>query len=140
MPRNEKRKIAAARAELVKNAPPLDFCMPLDSLDVMEHAMRHFYFRAKIEERTGDRPDWRRVDDAFWRGRADLRGSHLRRQVQRRSAADQWLAGDGTDSAVGCSIAPARNGPDNLNTPDCRRREVRAQLGAPTWFTCAIDA
>ena len=67
MPRNEKRKIAAARAELVKNAAPLDFCMPLDSLDVMEHAMRHFYFRAKIEERTGDRPDWRRVDDAFWR-------------------------------------------------------------------------
>jgi hypothetical protein len=58
-------KIAAARAELVKNAPPLDFSMPLDSLDVMEQAMRHFYFRAKIEERLGDGADWRRVDQAF---------------------------------------------------------------------------
>ena len=58
-------KIAAARAELVKNAPPLDFSMPLDSLDVMEQAMRHFYFRAKIEERLGDGGDWRRVDQAF---------------------------------------------------------------------------
>ena len=58
-------KIAAARAALVKNAPPLDFSMPLDSLDVMEQAMRHFYFRAKIEERLGDGADWRRVDQAF---------------------------------------------------------------------------
>jgi hypothetical protein len=58
-------KIAAARAELVKNAPPLDFSMPLDSLDVMEQAMRHFYFRANIEERLGDGADWRRVDQAF---------------------------------------------------------------------------
>jgi hypothetical protein len=39
--------------------------MPLDSLDVMEQAMRHFYFRAKIEERLGDGADWRRVDQAF---------------------------------------------------------------------------
>jgi hypothetical protein len=58
-------KIAAARAALVKNAPPLDFSMPLDSRDVMEQAMRHFYFRAKIEERLGDGADWRRVDQAF---------------------------------------------------------------------------
>ena len=58
-------KIAAARAELLKNAPPLDFSMPLDSLDVMEQAMRHFYFRANIEERLGDGADWRRVDQAF---------------------------------------------------------------------------
>ena len=58
-------KIAAARAELLKNAPPLDFSMPLDSLNVMEQAMRHFYFRANIEERLGDGADWRRVDQAF---------------------------------------------------------------------------
>jgi hypothetical protein len=63
--REAANKIAAARAELVKDAPPLDFSMPLDSLDVMEQAMRHFYFRAKIEERLGDRADWRRVDEAF---------------------------------------------------------------------------
>jgi hypothetical protein len=63
--RETAKKVAAARAELLKNVPPLDFSMPLDSLDVMEHAMRHFYFRAKIEERLGDRADWRRVDEAF---------------------------------------------------------------------------
>ena len=34
--RETAKKIAAARAELVKNAPPLDFSMPLDSLDIME--------------------------------------------------------------------------------------------------------
>ena len=65
--RETANKIASARAELVKNAPPLDFSMPLDSLDVMEQAMRHFYFRAKIEERLGDGADWRRVDEAFMR-------------------------------------------------------------------------
>ena len=63
--RETAKRVAAARAELVKNAPPLDFSMPLDSLDVMEHAMRHFYFRAKIEERLGDQAEWRRVDEAF---------------------------------------------------------------------------
>ena len=31
--RETAKKIAAARAELVKNAPPLDFSMPIDSLD-----------------------------------------------------------------------------------------------------------
>ena len=65
--RETANKIASARAELVKNAPPLDFSMPLESLDVMEQAMRHFYFRAKIEERLGDGTDWRRVDEAFMR-------------------------------------------------------------------------
>jgi hypothetical protein len=63
--RETAKKIAAARAELVKNGPPLDFSMPLDSLDVMEQAVRHFYFRAKIEERLGDGADWRRLDQAF---------------------------------------------------------------------------
>jgi hypothetical protein len=70
-------KIAAARAELVKNAPPLDFSMPLDSLDVMEQAMRHFYFRAKIEERLGDGADWRRVDQAF------MQAVHVAQKVAR---------------------------------------------------------
>jgi hypothetical protein len=62
--RERAKRVAAAHAELVKNAPPLDFSMPLDSLDVMEQAMRYFYFRAKIEERLGDGADLRRVDDA----------------------------------------------------------------------------
>jgi hypothetical protein len=63
--RESVKRVAAAHADLVKNAPPLDFSMPLGSLDVMEQAMRHFYFRAKIEERLGDGADLRRVDDAY---------------------------------------------------------------------------
>jgi hypothetical protein len=63
--RETAKKIAAARAELVKNAPPLDFSMPLDSLDMMEHVIRRFYFRAKIAERLGDRVDRRRAKAAF---------------------------------------------------------------------------
>jgi hypothetical protein len=63
--RETAKRVAAGHAELVKNAPPLDFSMPLDSLDVMEQAMRHFYFRAKIEERLGDGADLRRVGDAY---------------------------------------------------------------------------
>jgi hypothetical protein len=51
--RETAKEIAAARAELVKNAPPLDFSMPIDSLDMMEHAIRHFYFRAKIGQIAG---------------------------------------------------------------------------------------
>jgi hypothetical protein len=47
----------------------VDFSMPLDSLDVMEQAMWHFYFRAKIEERLGDGADWRRVADGRHRAR-----------------------------------------------------------------------
>jgi hypothetical protein len=63
--RETAKKIAAARAELVKNAPPLDFSMPLDSLDMMEHVIRRLYFRAKIAERLGDRVDRRRAKAAF---------------------------------------------------------------------------
>ena len=65
--RETAKKIAAARAELVKNAPPPDFSMPLDSLDMMEHVIRRFYFRAKIAERLGDRVDRRRANAAFMR-------------------------------------------------------------------------
>jgi hypothetical protein len=63
--RETAKKIAAARAELVTNAPPLDFSMLLDSLGMMEHVIRHFYFRAKIAERLGDRVDRRRANAAF---------------------------------------------------------------------------
>ena len=33
-----------------------------DSLDIMERVMRHFYLRALIEERMGNRTDWKQVD------------------------------------------------------------------------------
>jgi hypothetical protein len=65
--REKAKTLAAAYAELVKNDPPLDVFMPLDSLDVMEQAMRHFYFRAKIEDSLGDGADLRRVGAAYLR-------------------------------------------------------------------------
>ena len=40
--RERVKKIAAARAELAKNAPPIDFAASFDSLDIMEQVMRHF--------------------------------------------------------------------------------------------------
>ena len=63
--RETAKKIAAARAELVKNAPPLDFSMPLDSLDIMEKVMRRFYLRGLIEEKMGAETDWKTADAAF---------------------------------------------------------------------------
>jgi hypothetical protein len=60
--RERLKKIAAARAELAKNAPPIDFAASFDSLDIMEWVMRHFYLRARIEERMGAQADWNAVD------------------------------------------------------------------------------
>jgi hypothetical protein len=60
--RERLKKIAAARAELAKNAPPIDFAASFDSLDIMEWVMRHFYLRARIEERMGAQTDWNAVD------------------------------------------------------------------------------
>jgi hypothetical protein len=36
-----------------------------DSLDIMERVMRHFYFRALIEERIGSQTDWNAVDTSM---------------------------------------------------------------------------
>jgi hypothetical protein len=60
--REKAKKIAALRAEIWKNAPPIDFKARLDSLEIMEGVMRHFYLRALIEQRMGDDADWNRVD------------------------------------------------------------------------------
>ena len=60
--REKAKKIAALRAEIWKNAPPIDFKAPLDSLDIMEGVMRHFYFRAMIERAVGSWPNWDKVD------------------------------------------------------------------------------
>ena len=60
--REKAKKIAALRAEIWKNAPPIDFKAPLDSLEVMEGVMRHFYLRAMTEQRMGDDADWNSVD------------------------------------------------------------------------------
>jgi hypothetical protein len=60
--RERAARIAAARAELAKNSPPIDYAASFDSLDVMEKIMRHFYLRALIEERMGSQTDWKAVD------------------------------------------------------------------------------
>jgi hypothetical protein len=60
--REKAKKVAAARAELVKDAPPIDFAASFDSLDIMEKVMRYFYLRALIEERMGAEADWNAVD------------------------------------------------------------------------------
>jgi hypothetical protein len=60
--REKANKIDALRAEITKNAPPIDFKASLDSLEIMEGVMRHFYLRALIEQRMGPQADWSVVD------------------------------------------------------------------------------
>jgi hypothetical protein len=60
--RERAKKLASVRAELAKNAPPIDFSASFDSLDIMEKVMRHFYQRALIEEKMGAQTDWNAVD------------------------------------------------------------------------------
>jgi hypothetical protein len=60
--REKANKIDAFRAEITKNAPPIDFKASLDSLEIMEGVMRHFYLRALIEKRMGPQADWSVVD------------------------------------------------------------------------------
>jgi len=60
--RERAKKLASVRAELAKNAPPIDYAAAYDSLDIMEKVMRHFYVRALIEQRMGPQADWSVVD------------------------------------------------------------------------------
>ena len=59
------KKIAAARAELAKNAPPIDYAASYDSLDILEKVMRRFYLRGLVEESMGIETDWKAADSAF---------------------------------------------------------------------------
>ena len=56
---------ASVRAELAKNAPPIDYAASYDSLDVLEKVMRRFYLRGLIEEKMGVETDWKAADSAF---------------------------------------------------------------------------
>jgi FkbM family methyltransferase len=58
-------KIAIARAQLAKHAPPIDFMATFDSLDVLEKVVRHFYLRGLIEQSMGVEADWKAVDAAL---------------------------------------------------------------------------
>jgi hypothetical protein len=57
-----KTRVAIARAELAAKAPPIDYSTPLDSVDILERVMRHFYLRAMIEQSVGLQTDWKKVD------------------------------------------------------------------------------
>ena len=59
------QKLASVRAELAKNAPPIDYAASYDSLDIMEKVMRRFYLRGLIEEKMGIETDWKAADAAF---------------------------------------------------------------------------
>ena len=58
------RDKAATKAKLFGTDLP-DVKLSLDSLGVMEEAMRHFYLRAQIEKSAGEYADWKAVDAAM---------------------------------------------------------------------------
>jgi hypothetical protein len=60
--RERAARIKRALGEYAKNAPAIDFKASLDSLDLMEGVMRHFYFRALVERSVGDEANWDKVD------------------------------------------------------------------------------
>ena len=56
--------MAAKRAAILGTALP-DVSISLDSLAVLEEAMRHFYIKAKVEQSLGEKADWKAVDAAM---------------------------------------------------------------------------
>ena len=56
--------VAAKRAAILGTDLP-DLNVSLDSLAVLEQAMRHFYIKAMVEKSLGKRADWRAVDAAM---------------------------------------------------------------------------
>ena len=56
--------VAAKRAAILGTDMP-DLKVSLDSLDILEQAMRHFYIKAMVEKSLGERADWKAVDAAI---------------------------------------------------------------------------
>jgi len=56
--------VAAKRAAILGTDMP-DLNVPLDSLDVLEQTMRHFYIKAMVEKSLGEKADWKAVDAAM---------------------------------------------------------------------------
>jgi hypothetical protein len=56
--------VAAKRAAILGTELP-DLKVSLNSLDVLEQAMRHFYIRAMVEKSMGEKADWKAVDAAM---------------------------------------------------------------------------
>ena len=58
------REVSKRRGALAK-ADSIDRSAPLDSLNVLEEIMRHFYFKARVLESLGDEADWDLIDQAM---------------------------------------------------------------------------
>jgi hypothetical protein len=56
--------VAAKRAAILGTDMP-DLNVPLDTLDVLEQTMRHFYIKAMVEKSLGEKADWKAVDAAM---------------------------------------------------------------------------
>ena len=56
--------VAAKTAAIFGTELP-DLKASLDSLDVLEQAMRHFYIRAMVQKSMGEKADWKAVDAAI---------------------------------------------------------------------------
>jgi hypothetical protein len=56
--------VAAKTAAILGTELP-DLKASLDSLDVLEQAMRHFYIRAMVQKSMGEKADWKAVDAAI---------------------------------------------------------------------------
>ena len=56
--------VAAKRAAILGTDLP-DVTISLDSLAVLEQAMRHFYIKAMVEKSFGEKADWKAVDAAI---------------------------------------------------------------------------
>ena len=70
------KKVATTRARLFGTDLP-DVKLSLDSLGVMEEAMRHFYLKGMIEKSAGEHADWKAVDAAM------IRAASIARHVAR---------------------------------------------------------
>jgi hypothetical protein len=99
--RERLKKIAVARAELAKNAPPIDFAASFDSLDIMEQVMRHFYLRALIELSMGDQADWTAVDSPMQKALAAAEKVARYRHAQLSAVR---LAGDVNDKVDSATL------------------------------------
>lgn len=62
--RKAKEKVSLARIGLAKQETA-DFKAQLDSLAILEEVMRHFYFKAKLEQTAGEFTNWKAVDQAM---------------------------------------------------------------------------
>ena len=57
-------KVATARAKIFGVDLP-DVKISLDSLEIMQGAMKHFYIKGMIEKSAGEHADWKAVDAAM---------------------------------------------------------------------------